>query len=110
MNDFIIRLASMKLAELKFQTKLIRENPSTPRHPKRTTREMSLKQIKEMIKIVRGSSDPTLIGEYMYGYTTYFRMTSQNMETILDISKPEGMDEEVFYKIIKTLGIPLKKY
>ena len=108
MKDIIVRLASMKLAELKFHTRLIRVYGARIRTPLNTP--LSLKQIRDLIKIARASSDPILIGEYAYGYTTSFRITSQMESTIIAISKPEEMNEEVFYKIIKTLEVPLKKY
>ena len=110
MRDFMVRLASMKLAEMKFD---VRVNKST-RYPKLKNNysweEMPLKEIKKLIQdhLPRSgwfSSDP-----YTFSLKTQPHSPYTPYDDIeIDIFCPEGMGEETFRQIIKSLGIPARR-
>ena len=113
MNDFIIRLASMKLAELKFPVEITTHYNGM--NNTWTSEEMTLKEIKYMLKnyvISPGQFDFS----HDYPEDAYFRFEaypmSQNASMShmeVDINIASGMSEKTFRQIIKTINLPVKR-
>ena len=110
MKDFVIRLASMKLAEMKFDVRINRSISYPGIINNYAWEKMTLKEIKRLLDyhIPRSgwfSSDPytfSLKTQPHSPYTSY-----DDLE--IDIYLPEGMTEQTFNQIIKSLRLPARR-
>ena len=115
MRDFVIRLASMKLAELKFDVEITTHYPHKPKSF--SMKEMTLREIKSMLKnhvkspgVFKSAIMSILNNEFYFHFEAYPMDTNIKIDYMeIDINCPEGMGEETFKQIIKSLGIPVKR-
>lgn len=128
MRDFVIRLASMKLASMGFTVEFITSYTWTSMYQFRKEEKMTLKEIKDMLKSVnlkeKNNRDRWGFSIFAYendevykGSPLYYRFhvlpkNPDNEEEVLEMTVrifiPKDMDDKTFRQTIKMLGLPVK--
>ena len=110
MKDFIVRLASMKLAEMKFEVEFGTQDTYNSEH---FTERKSIKTIKESIKsffypVDKLVIDASINNDIRQGYWAveifqFIEKNDQYLEVI--IYKPDDMPLDLFRKIMRSAGL-----
>ena len=110
MKDFIVRLASMKLAELKFEVEFVN---STPREHEGFSDKSTIRDIKKMITsffypvdkldIEASVNEDVRENYWVAEIYQYIAPKDQYLEVI--IYKPDNMPLDLFKKIMKSSGL-----
>ena len=114
MRDLVIRLASMKLAELKFNVNQIywveNKNEGSRRY------RLSLNQLKELHFDIWGAGDVSKVKAELYKNTAWYGVRIEypfkrkNTCMVVYIEKPPHLDKKTFLQILQSLGLGIKKF
>ena len=111
MRDLVIRLASMKLAELKFDVLVRTKTPPVRRH------QLSLREIKDFLKEFHEDENARVLakGYFSWGNTPgsglFYQVSIEYLSVSLKwveymdvkITKPADMSIEIFKKLMESL-------
>ena len=112
MRDLVIRLASMKLAEMKFDVSIVKDLNRFAR-VEETSKKMTLKEIKSMLKnLVKNPGAFWHEDEATsFSFGAYPPSDNTNIDYIeIGIECPIGMKLENFRQIIKALKLQVVVY
>ena len=114
MRDLVVRLASMKLAELKFNVSEVYWEEDQNKGSRRN--RLSLKQLKERHFEIWGTGDVSKVKAELfyavgwYGVRIVYPMKKENTCLVLHVERPQRLNEKTFLQILQSLGLEIKKF